>query len=297
LKHFAPVFISQVLLCGSVFAQTPPPAISKDTVIATLDGQKLTYGELESYLEALGPQMKAAALSSRHDLIRQYALQKKIVELAEKDKLDQMSPYKEALELSRRVVLIEGEINYKALHFLVTPEDQKKYYDTHKARYTEVKLQALYLGFTSDEVAKENPKKYRNEAQAKALAANIRSEVKTQADFVKAVARYSEDETSKENKGEFGVVHASDTVPSEDVKKIIFAMKAGDISDPIKQQNGFYLFRADTVGLRPYAEVKDEIYTELKNQLSREWMDGLQKNLNIKEENAQFFNAPASSKK
>jgi len=266
-------------------------------VIATLDGQKLTYGELESYLEALGPQMKAAALSSRHDLIRQYALQKKIVELAEKDKLDQMSPYKEALELSRRVVLIEGEINYKALHFLVTPEDQKKYYDTHKARYTEVKLQALYLGFTSDEVAKENPKKYRNEAQAKALAANIRSEVKTQADFVKAVARYSEDETSKENKGEFGVVHASDTVPSEDVKKIIFAMKAGDISDPIKQQNGFYLFRADTVGLRPYAEVKDEIYTELKNQLSREWMDGLQKNLNIKEENAQFFNAPASSKK
>ncbi len=267
-----------------------------ETVIATIDGKKLTYGELESYLDALGPEKKAAALASRRDLIRQYALQKRLVELAEKDKLAQISPYKEALELSRRIVLIEAEINYKALHIVVTPDEQKKYYEGHKDRYTEVKLQTVYLGFTSDEVAKENPKKYRNEAQAKALALKIRSGIKTQADFVKAVAEYSEDESSKARNGEFGVVHASDTVPSEDVKKIIFALKPGEVSEPVLQQNGFYLFRADTVGLRPYADVKDEIYTELKDRASREWMDGLQKSVTVKEENQQFFNPPSVPK-
>jgi len=267
--------------------------LSRDTVIATLDGKKLTYGEIESYLDALGPEKKAAALASRRDLIRQYALQKKIVEQAEKDKLDQISPYKEALELSRRVVLIEAEINYKALNILVTPEDQQKYYDTHKDRYTEVKLQALYLGFTSDEVAKENPKKYRNQAQTQALAAKIRSQVKSQVDFIKAVSQYSEDETSKARNGEFGTVKASDTVPSEEVKKIIFALKPGELTQPVLQQNGYYIFRSDSIGLRPFADVKDEIYTELKDQRSREWMDGLQKDLNIKEENSQFFHPPA----
>jgi len=267
-----------------------------ETVIATIDGKKLTYGELESYLDALGPEKKAAALASRHDLIRQYALQKRLVDLAEKDKLDQISPYKEALELSRRIVLIEAEINYKTLHLAVTPDEQQKYYDTHKDRYTEVKLQTVYLGFTSDEVAKENPKKYRNAAQTKALAMKIRSGIKTQADFIKAVAEYSEDESSKARNGEFGVVHASDTVPSEDVKKIIFALKSGEISEPVLQQNGFYLFRADTLGLRPYADVKDDIYTELKDKASREWMDGLQKSLSVKEENQQFFNPAAAAK-
>ncbi len=267
-----------------------------ETVIATIDGKKLTYGELESYLTALGPEKKAAALASRHDLIRQYALQRRLVELAEKDKLDQISPYKEALELSRRIVLIEAEINYKTLHLEVTPDDQKKYYDTHKDRYTEVKLQTIYLGFTSDEVAKENPKKYRNEAQAKALALKVRAGIKSQEDFIKAVLEYSEDESSKARNGEFGVVHASDTVPTEDVKKIIFALKNGEISEPVLQQNGFYLFRADSVGLRPYADVKDDIYTELKDKAGREWMDALQRSLSVKEENQQFFNPAASPK-
>ena len=266
-------------------------------MIATIDGKKLTFGEIESYLNALGPEKKATALAAPRDLVRQYAIQKRLLEMAEKDKLDEVSPYKEALALSRRIVLIEAEMNYKTLHFLVTPDDQRKYYDSHPDRYTEVKLQALYLEFTSDEVAKENPKKYRNQAQALALAKKIRAEVKDQKDFIAAVSKYSDDESSKSRNGEFGIVKASDTVPSEDVKKIIFAMKAGEISQPVIQQNGYYLFRADTVGLRSYADVKDDIYTELKDRLGRAWMDDIQKSVEVKEENPAFFAAQPSPKK
>ena len=279
-----------VLFCGSLAGQAPE--FKPETLIATIDGQKLTYGDLTSYLDALGPDKKAQALANPRQLLNEYALQKRLVEIANQDKLDQMSPYKEALELARRQILFEAELNYKSLHLLVTGADQKKFYDTNHARYTEVKLQVIYLAFTSDEVAKENPKKYRSEAMARALAAKIRSEAKTPEDWVRLVKQYSEDETSKANNGLFGTVKMSDTVPSADVKKIIFALKGGEISEPVLQQNGFYLFRAESVGLRPYESAKDEIYTELKDVALRAWVTETQKKIDLKIENQQFLAVP-----
>ena len=283
-----------VLFCGSLAAQAPE--LKPDTLIATIDGQKLTYGDLTSYLDALGPEKKAQALANPRQLLNEYALQKRLVEIAKQDKLDQMSPYKEALELARRQILFEAELNYKSLHLLVTGADQKKFYDANQARYTEVKLQVIYLAFTSDEVAKENPKKYRSEAMARALAQKIRSEVKKPEDWVRLVKQYSEDETSKANDGLFGTVKMSDTVPSADVKKIIFALKAGEISEPVLQQNGFYLFRAQSVGLRTYESAKDEIYTELKDVGLRAWVTETQKKIDLKIENQQFLATPPAPK-
>jgi len=283
-------FVLTILLSSPLLSQTPPPTadLKPDTVIATIDGRKLTYGEIDKFLDPLGPQRKAQALADPTGLIKQYAFQLKLVELAEKDKLDQASPYKEALEVQRRNILSEAEFDYKAQHTLITPEFQKKTYEDHKDRYTEVKLQVIYLGFTSDEVAKENPKKYRNEAQAKALALKLRAEAKTGADFVRLAKQYSEDETSKAKDGEYGTVKKSDNTPAE-IQNVVFALKQDEISEPVKQQNGFYLFRAQSVGLRPYEEVKDEIYIQLRDAAMNQWIAGLQKNIVITLDNPTFF--------
>jgi len=278
------------LIAGSLFsqAQAPAPTPAPDTVLAIVDGKKLTYGELEAYLTALGPQKKAAALANPRELLNQYAFQARLVELAEKDKLDQQSPYKEALEVSRRALLTEAEIDHKAMHTLVTAEDQKNFYESHKDRYTEVKLQVLFLGFTSDAVAKENPKKYRNQAQAKALALKLRAEAKTGADFVRLVKQYSEDESSKSKNGEYGTVKLSDNLPA-DIKTAVFALKQDQVSEPVPQQNGYYLFRAENVGVRPYEKVKDDIFTELRDGRVSQWMTETQKSIPIKIENEAFF--------
>lgn len=231
-------------------------------------------------------------MSQPQQLIQQYASQLKLVELAEKDKLDQTSPTKEALEVSRRYLLGQAELNYQSLHLPVSAEEQKKFYDEHKDRYTEVKLREIYLAFTSDEVAKENPKKYRNEEQTKALAAKIQAEAKTNADFVRLVKQYSEDEASKAKDGELGTLKVADNIPPS-IKEVVFALKNGEVSAPVQQQNGYYIFRAESVGLRPYAEVKDDIYGELKTIAVRNWFEDIQKNIKIKLENPLFF-APAN---
>ncbi len=282
----------------SLIAQQPPPLpeLPPDTVVATIDGRKLLWKELEAYLNGLGPEQKAAALgSSREQLVLQYGLQLRILAVAAQDKLQDLSPYKEAIEVSRRYILTEAEINYKALHTQITPDEQKKFYESHKDRYNQVQLQEIYLGFTSDAVAKENPKKYRNEAQTLALAKKLRVDAKTGDDFVRLVKQYSEDESSKAKNGDFGVVKASDNVPAE-IKAAVFALKDGQVSEPIQQQNGYYLFRAKSVGLRPYDEIKDDIYKEIQNLKMQQWIEGLQKSVVVSDKNSQFFSSSPATK-
>ena len=48
----------------------------------------------------------------------------------------------------------------------------------------------------------------------------------------------------------------------------MFALKKGDVSEPLKQPNGFYLLRAEEVTVRPLSEVRDEIYNDLKTARS-----------------------------
>ncbi len=46
-------------------------------------------------------------------------------------------------------------------------------------------------------------------------------------------------------------------------------LKKGDVSEPLKQPNGFYLLRAEEVTVRPLSEVRDDIYNDLKNHSLR----------------------------
>src|ERR1051325_4583422 len=88
-----------VFLCGAVWAQQPAKpgpadeAPDDSTVLATLgDGHKVTYGELRMYLTALPPQQQQMALRNRKALVEQYALMRKLVQLALDAKLQDQSP-------------------------------------------------------------------------------------------------------------------------------------------------------------------------------------------------------------
>ncbi len=287
-------FLVPVCFTAALIAQvkTPPAELKPETVIATVGDRKLTYGEIEAYVNGLPPEQKAQALADKKQLVQQYALMSKLLEYAEKDKLAQQSPYKEALETNRRQILTQAELNDRYLHTIVTLDDQKKFFENNKDRYTQVKLQVIYLGFVSDSAAKESAGKYRNQAEAKKQIEALRAQIHTGDDFVRLVKQYSEDQDSKARNGDYGTLKRSDNLPPE-IKSIVFALKQGEVSQPVLQRNGYYLFRADSVGLRPFDEVKDEIYNELKESRVREWIGETEKNLSVKFENDAFF-APSS---
>ena len=118
-------------------------------------------------------------------------------------------------------------------------------------------------------------------------------EIKGGADFVKLVKENSEDATSKAKDGDFGTFSRSDNVP-DSIRSVVFALKAGEVSEPVRQPNGFYIFRAESITQKPFSEVAGQIVTELKNAHLREWLESTTKSLDIKYDDEQFFSGPAA---
>ena len=277
-------------------AQTPgsdAPKLPPETVVAVVDGKNLTYGEVEKYLHGLPPQMQQNALRNRREFVRQYALMMRLSAAAEKSKLDEKSPYKESLAFNRMNILMQAAINQTYENITVQLEDQQKYYEANKSQYEQSKLKVIYIPFSSGASgAAADGKKHLAEEEAKAKAEKLVKDIRGGADFVQLVKENSEDSISKAKDGDFGAFSRSDNLP-ESIRSVVFALKAGEVSEPVRQPNGFYIFRAEAVSEKPFSEVRDKIYTELKNARLRDWMEAETKSLNVKFENEQFFSPPA----
>jgi parvulin-like peptidyl-prolyl isomerase len=238
------------------------------------------------------------ALRNREQWLHQWELLRKLTKMAEDAKLDQESPYKESLAYGRMNVLATAEINATVNLIVVEPGEIVKYYDSNKQRYTQVRVKAIYIAFSDDAAASGASKGKRplTEAEAKAKADKLLAAIKGGADFVKLVKENSDDETSREKDGDFATLHSSDNIPDA-FRAAVFALKKGDVSEPLKQPNGFYLLRAEEVTVRPLSEVRDEIYNELKNIRSDVWLRGMDREAKVQIVSPEFISGtPAPAK-
>ncbi|MGD0365374.1 MAG: peptidyl-prolyl cis-trans isomerase [Bryobacteraceae bacterium] len=284
------------LLTAGVWAQPAAPpanfdagrhmvAVPPETVVATFeDGRKLTAGELTSFLAAMPPNMQQAARRDRRAFAQQFALMQRLSELADKAKLGEQSPTREALAFNRMYLLMNAQLHEVLTGISVPTAEVESFYDQNKERFTEVKVKAIYIPFSADA---KGPK-HLTEAEAQAKIARLRTDIVAGADFVKLVKENSEDQTSVAKDGDFGTLHSTDNLP-EPIRKAVFALKRGEVSEPVKQPNGFYLFRAEEVTAQPLAQVQEAIVNELKEAKFKKWMDGMTATLNFKIQNDAFF--------
>jgi len=250
---------------GAAWAQTapPPPAaaspaipnLPEQTVIAVFqDGTKFTMGDLKALYPALPAALQQAVVRDPAELIRELGVIRKFDAMAEEKKLDQKPPYKDAIAFSRQWILYQAQIEDLVNSVTVEPSEIYNYYETNRARFKEVRVKAIYITFTDEA----------SEKQAKEKADKLVAEIRKGTDFVKLVKENSEDETSKAKDGDFPTVRASDNLPDA-VRTAIFALEKGQISDPVRQPHGFYIFRAEEVTYRPLSQVRDQIFTDVKN--------------------------------
>lgn len=280
-------------LCAQTPAPPPPAEPSPDTVVASYDGKKLTYGELKRFVSVLPPQQQQAAMRDRKALVHEYFLMQHLAELAEKEKLDEKSPMKEQLEYNRRFLLMNAKLNNVANTITVTDDDVKKIYEANKDKYTQVKLKVLYISFTNNPDSGAGGKKGLTEDEAKAKIEKILAGIRGGADFVKMVKEHSEDKTSAEKDGDFGVIRKSDNIPDA-IRSAVFNLKAGEIGGPVRQPNGFYLFRAEEVTVRNFDQVANEVLEQARQAKYQQWMSQMNGSINVKVEYEQFFTPPAA---
>ena len=259
--------------CCVAWAQTAPapaappqmPDIPDQTTIAVFDdGVKLTMADFKKIFAVLPPDNRALVLRDRKSFLQQWAFMRKLAHMGEEAKLDQASPAKEQLEYYRLMILSQAKLAEAANSTTVEPAEIVKFYDTDKERFKEVRVKAIYVSF-----GKGGKAPTEDEAQAKAT--KLLADIRGGADFVKLVKENSDDETSKAKDGDFATLRRSDNIPDA-IRTAVFSLKQGEVSEPVRQPNGFYLLRAEEVHYRPLSQVRDEIFTELKQRNYSQWL-------------------------
>lgn len=274
---------------GALWAQTaaPPapvfPDIPGDKVIAHFeDGVDFTMADLKELYPVLPPALQNAVVKDPAEFFHEYALMRKYVQMAERDKLDQQAPYKQALAFNRVFILYQAILDRAFRDATVEPAEVVNYYDRQKENYKQVRVKAIYIPFSDAPSITDL-----TEEKAKAKATKLVGEIRGGADFVRLVKENSQDETSRAKDGDFATLHVGDNIPDA-IKAAVFALKQGETSDPVRQARGFYIFRADEVSYRPLSQVRDQIFSTLKTQRAQQWVSQTDKEVKVEFPNPAF---------
>ncbi|MCG3085049.1 peptidylprolyl isomerase [Anoxybacillus sp. LAT_35] len=123
----------------------------------------------------------------------------------------------------------------------VTDEELKKYYNEYKP-----KVKASHILVDDEKTAKD-----------------IKAKLEKGEDFAELAKEYSKDTGSAQNGGDLGWFGPGKMV--EEFEKAAYALKVGEISDPVKTQFGYHIIKVtDKEEKKSFDEMKEEIEFEVK---------------------------------
>jgi peptidyl-prolyl cis-trans isomerase C len=262
--------------------------VPPDTVVAEVNGKKYTAAEVDKMISMLPAQYQQAA-HSQTQILGQVFLMQRLADDAAKAGLDQKSPFKEQLEINRIQVLSTAQLSDVQNTMNVPQAEQEKYYKDHPEKFTEVKIRVIYIAYNpTPGKAATDGKKIVTEAEAKEKIEDLAKQIRAGADFGKLARDLSDDKTSAAKDGDFGVMKPDSGYP-EAIKTAVFALKQGEVSDPIKQPNGFYLIRAEEINQKSFNDSVMQIIQVEKQTKFQEWLKGMQAQYSVKIENPDYF--------
>lgn len=274
----------------------PTSAISDETVVATVNGKKMTAAQVKNMLAATPPQYWRAFTTNPAQFMRDYSWYVHLKEDAEKRGVDKETPYREQLEFQRMMILAQAQHNEARKSVIVQREDERKHYDQNPEKYREAQAKLIYIPFSAQAGTSAGGKKTLTEAEAKAKAEIVARQAKAGGDFVKLVEQHSEDPGSVAQKGDIGSpVRSSTSHIPEPMRKAILALKPGEVSDPVRNENGYYVFRCESSSVLPYEKVREEIYNELQQAGFTEWVKKTRSESTFEIGNEEFFRELAKS--
>ena len=160
---------------------------------------------------------------------------KSVEELEQRMRESGMEPNEVRRNLRNRFLMdaVRNKEVLQEIYFKLTEKDKREYYDKHKEYFTvpgEISLCQIFIASGKDP--------QQAQGRAKDVVALARA---NGADFSALVERYTEDEKTKPQKGCIGSIPLPQLRP--EVNDVVGKASVGTITDPIKIENGFLIFR------------------------------------------------------
>lgn len=272
------------------------PEVKPETLLAEINGKPLNAEQYTALMKGMPPQNRTNAVMRPDEFLKQWAFMQRLSDAAVEMGLDQKQPYKGQLWYNRGQILLQAFVDEYLNGIVITAEEQKAGYDKDPERFRIATVAAIRVPYSLSPPPQTDPNapKVMNEDEARARAEAALAEIVGGLSFEQAVIKYAEDEELRGTGGLLPPLAARDASVPENIKKMVFGAKAGDVLGPVKMPNGFYLFKVVNVALKPYEEVKDQVYEELRQERFQAWFDGTRKAFRIQVDNPEAFRAVAA---
>lgn len=241
-----------------------------DTVFV-LNGKAWTRDAWDTFVDSLPEGTQGTLKNNPSEFVRQLAVIDFLTDKAIKEGFLDREPYKTRWALERLKLISTFYQEHTQNNTGAADEEVKAFFDKNKDRFTTVTLKMIYL----------SPPAAGSDMPVMAKAADIYEQIQKGADFVKLVRDHSEEPGSKGRDGDLGTVSKSDPLPAE-VKAVVFSMKKGEVTKPIRVSNGIYIFRCEEAKTEKFEDVRDALRTEVRQQKYIEWFDGQRKQADVK---------------
>ena len=273
--------------------------ISDDKVVLKVGDQQFTKAQFDFLIDHLDPRSKQAiATQGKKDLADRYALVVALSQEAHEHHLDETPEFTQKLALEKRQMAAQAafeDINQKAN---VTPDEIQHYYTEHATEYDQVTVRQV--------VVREKPADQKADPahpaapasglglppdEAKARAEAIRKELIAGTDIKKITEEFKapgdviiESEPRKVRRGGM----------RPDMEKVAFALKDGEVSEPIAVPQALIFFQVTAHGRVDVKDLTPEIEKSMKQQKVDAALNGIKKNASVWMDD-QYFGAPSKS--
>ncbi len=258
-------------------------------VVLTVGDQKITAADFNAFIADLPPQYQQMAQGPGKRMIAEDLVKLKLMAAeARKQSMDNDPKVKRQLGLMQEQVLASAL--QEKLSKNVDDAAEKKYYDDHKAEYETLTARHILIRTPGSRVPLGQGKKEMTEEQSKTKADDVRKRVAGGEDFAIVAKAESDDVGSGAEGGSLGTFGHGQMVKAFD--DAAFALKDGEISQPIKTQFGYHIIQAQSHKAKSFEEAKQEIERKLVPETLDKTIDGLKK-ANKVDLDESFFGPPA----
>ncbi|ETX05812.1 peptidyl-prolyl cis-trans isomerase [Candidatus Entotheonella palauensis] len=242
-------------------------------VLAVINGQPLTQLHYNQFVEQYSPQVRAMAQRDKGRFMRELVLQELLAQEGRRQKVDQDPEVQIRLRTQMNNTIARAVVQKSVEEKSgITDDKLKAHYDANKSTYQEGEA------VTASHIL------VKTEPEAKALL----EELKGGKDFAELAKEKSTGPSAPQG-GSLGSFSRGRMVPA--FEKAAFALKAGEVSEPVKTRFGWHVIKVTehTEGKQQdFEQAKEEIRKALVSEFIQSMIQGLQKKADIEIKNPAY---------
>lgn len=241
-------------------------AAAQNKVLAKVNGEAITEADVAMAAEDVATEYPNLPPQGIKDLTLDFLIEMKIVaQKAKAEKIDQTDEFKRRIAYVQQRVMMQQLLMREAKQ-VASDQALKKYYDEQIGQVKPVEeVRARHILVEGEEDAKK-----------------IATRLKGGEDFAKIAKEVSKDPGSGAEGGDLGFFTKDRMVP--EFAEAAFAMKPGEVSQPVKSQFGWHVIKLEERRQKPlptFDQVKDRIAQALAAKAQTDYLQGLRASAKI----------------